>query len=97
MTDEKFTKLSEEDLDLVVGGAVFHDVFITPSATKPGKYDIVHRKFEGDPETYKAFMAGKPVNDLNVKISKNSFQGCSAADVAKMTKKYKDRGYTIHQ
>ena len=37
MTDEKFTKLSEEDLDLVVGGE-YKDVKIT--RLKNGKYHV---------------------------------------------------------
>ncbi len=94
MTEEKFTKLTDEDLELVAGGAEFLHATITPS-DKPGKYDIETVYFEGDAQSYADYRAGKPVDRLKCYISIGHSSGVPAEKLNARINTLKERGYKI--
>ncbi len=94
MTEEKFTKLTDEDLELVAGGDRILQAFITPSKEQ-GQYHIETVDFTGDAQTYADVMAGKPVDPNKYCMGTGYLDGVPAERLDTVIKGLEKLGYKI--
>ncbi len=94
MTDEKIIKLSEEELDMVSGGAEYKDAFLTKR--EDGKYTATLCFFEGSADDYKALMTGGEVPSISIGVSIASYV-VSPDKLDMLISRWEKRGYTIHR
>lgn len=99
MTEEKFTKLAEEDLDLVAGGTMHKDVFVFK--LESGKYKIIQFSCDLDDASYKKVYdkASKGIVPDILELpngSRSCYNGASAETCAKILEKRKKEGFSIH-
>lgn len=98
MTEEKFAKLSEEDLEMVSGGDEFQDVFIFKK--KDGNYLCIHTTYTGTKENFQGLLtllSGGSVSELNIPGLGISRMTIPASAHDRMVAKWQKRGYTIHE
>ena len=100
MTEEKFTKLAEEDLDLVAGGTMHKDVFVFK--LESGKYKIIQFSCDLDDASYKKVYAkasqGIVPDIFDLQLSGSS--SCYPISAEKYASYIKDRekeGFSIHK
>ncbi len=94
MTEEKFTKLTDEDLELVAGGDEFHHAVITPSKEK-GLYYIERVSFTGNAQEYAEFLAGKAFDSIKYSIGIGRTRGVPAEKLDTFIKGLEKLGYKI--
>ncbi len=94
MTEEKFTKLTDEDLELVAGGGEFYLAIITPSE-KDGYYNITKYHFTGNAQQFADFKAGKSMDSLNVSISTEFYGDVSSKRLPRYIKNLEKGKYEI--
>lgn len=98
MTEEKFTKLSEEDLDLVAGGTLYKDCFVFRKSD--GNYIYIETKFDGSEATHQQVIAtaskGKIPDLTGISGSQSGRRGGGAQNHDRYIAMKKEKGYTIH-
>ncbi len=99
MTEEKFTRLSEQELDLVAGGAKHKDTFVFK--LENGNYSVIKFSCDLDDASYKKVYdkASKGIvpdfSDIGLNGDIRSF-GFGAKDYDKFVKLNAEQGYALH-
>ena len=99
MTDEKFTKLSEEDLDWVVGGTKHKDCFMFKNEN--GNYSIIQFTCDLDDAAYKKVYdkASKGIQPDVEELGGNGSslsRGIGGHSFDAYVKYMEDQGFSVH-
>jgi hypothetical protein len=86
-------KLTEDELEMVAGGGTYH--MLRYRKREDGKYDAESISFTGDEKAWNAFKQGKPVKNLNVKITSTFSKGIRPDMINKYLDRYRKKGYVI--